>query len=240
MALNKTITPADVQAERVAPTARELRAFMRAQFWRGQRVAVNGVSKRRLNIRWNKLWEYSRGLGLVPWQPGWTAVDFGGGATLPVYYLASRGLTVHSYDIDTALTAEAQQAAQRHGWPVHATTQDLTRDAAGIPTGVDWVMSFCVLEHLPREAQLHVASLLGGMLRPGGWFTVTFDYSPEAPVEGALRSPEDVRALIEASGCVPEDGVAFEDTGERFVLDRKYPDARFTFGSLFLRKPGAA
>jgi cyclopropane fatty-acyl-phospholipid synthase-like methyltransferase len=198
---------------------------------------VNGVSKRRYRIRWNKLWEYSRGLAYVPWQKGWTAVDFGGGATLPVYYLASQGVTVHSYDIDTALTAEAQAAAAKHQWPVVATTQDLTSDTANTPSGVDWIMSFCVLEHLPRELQLKVAGILAGMLRPGGWFTVTFDYSPDAPVHDALRSPQDVQDLIDATGLVPHDGVAFSDTGERFVLDRKYPDSAFTFGSLFLRKP---
>ena len=160
-----------------------------------------------------------------------------GGATLPVYYLASQGVTVHSYDIDRALTAEAQAAAQKHGWPVVATTQDLTSDASGIPASVDWILSFCVLEHLPRELQLKVAGILAGMLRPGGWLTVTFDYSPDAPVEGALRSPQDVQDLIDATGLIPADGVAFHDTGERFVLDRKYPDSSFTFGSLFLRKP---
>jgi hypothetical protein len=97
-------------------------------------------------------------------------------------------------------------------------------------------MSFCVLEHLPRTQQLNVARQLGHALRPGGCLTVTFDFGEEAPVTGALRRESDVVALAEATGLEPVEGALFTDTGERFALDRKYPRAQFTFGSLFLTK----
>ncbi|MCA9285424.1 MAG: class I SAM-dependent methyltransferase [Phycisphaerales bacterium] len=242
--LNKTITRADVRRPEVARQAGALRRFAWRLFLGGDRYAVNGVLKRRCRIRWNKLWEYSRGLAYVPWQANWKVVDFGGGATIPVYYLADQGLDVASFDIDEHLTGAARATAKRHGWKLHASTSDLTepdaRDRvadAPAPGSIDWAISFCVLEHLPRERQHRIARLLGESLRSGGHLTVTFDYSPDAPVEGALRSEADVHALIEATGLVPQEGPAFHDTGERFVLDKKYPDNRFTFGSLFLRKP---
>lgn len=236
VALNKTISEADLSQAAVKRQADALLRFGRGLLLRGQRYAVNGVSKPRWRVRWHKMWEYARGLALVPWQRDWRAIDFGGGATLPVYFLASRGLRVTSFDIDGALTAEARAMASKHHWPLEASTRDLTQDPLRGDETFDWAMSFCVLEHLPRELQLDVARQLGRCLRPGGYLTVTFDFGDKAPVGGALRTEEDVRALADATGLQPVDGTLFVDTGERFALDKKYPDARFTFGSLFLQK----
>ncbi|MCC6352242.1 MAG: class I SAM-dependent methyltransferase [Verrucomicrobiae bacterium] len=236
MALNKTISESDLAEPAVARMAGTLLRFAWGMLLRGQRFAVNGVSKLRWRIRWHKMWEYARGLALVPWRPDWRVIDFGGGATLPVYYLASRGLRVTSFDIDAALTAEAKEMAGKRGWPLEATTRDLTIDPLRDDETFDWAMSFCVLEHLPREKQLDVARQLGRCLRPGGYLTVTFDYGDAAPVGGALRGEDDVRALAEATGLQPVDGTLFVDSGDRFPLDKRHPEQRFTFGSLFLQK----
>ncbi len=236
MPLNKTISVADLDEPAVKRQADELLRFGRGLLFRGQRFAVNGVSKPRWRIRWHKMWEYARGLSLVPWKPSWRVIDFGGGATLPVYFLASRGLSVKSFDIDAALTGEARAMAAKKKWPLEASTRDLTIDPLRDDETFDWAMSFCVLEHLPRTQQLNVARQLGRALNPGGYLTVTFDFGNTAPVQGALRSESDVRALAEATGLEPVDGTLFHDTGERFPLDKKYPQALFTFGSLFLRK----
>jgi SAM-dependent methyltransferase len=234
--LNKTLSQADLREPRVAQQAANLTRFARWLLFRGERFAVNGVSKMRWRVRWHKMWEYARGLALVPWEPGWKVLDFGGGATLPVYYLARRNLRVTSLDIDAALTAEAGRMAARHGWPLDASTRDLTLDPLREEERFDWTMSFCVLEHLPRAKQHDVARQLGRALRPGGYLTLTFDFGQEAPVMGALRHESDVMALAEATGLQPVAGPMFVDTGERFALDRKFPNARFTFGSLFLRR----
>lgn len=236
MPLNKTISPADRKAPQVKMQAARLRRFVWQMFLRGEPFAVNGSLKRRWRVRWHKLWEYERGLACVPWQRGWRVLDFGGGATLPVFYLASQGLNVVSYDIDAKLTDWTNALAQKHGWSLQASTFDLTAGPREMDTSFDWVMSFCVLEHLPRKTQLAAARLLASYLKPGGYMTVTFDYGPAAPVADALRTMQDVERLIEATGLKPVDGVLFDDTGERFALDKKYPAARFTFGSLFLKK----
>ncbi len=236
MPLSKTISLSDFEDAAVAARARELKAFAWRLFWRSDPFAVNGVLKRRWRIRWNKLWEYSRGLAHVPWEKDWRVLDFGGGATLPVYFLADRGLEVSSFDIDEKLTAAAQTLAARRSWPLHASTRDLTFEPMDAAREYDWVISFCVLEHLPRERQLAVATRLAGYLKPGGFMALTFDFSPDAPVTGAYRTLEEVQDLIAATGLQTMDGAPFHDTGERFSLDRKFPRARFTFGSLFLRK----
>jgi len=237
MALSKTISKSDLAEGQTAAAASKLKKFAWRLFWEGTPFAVNGVSKRRWRIRWNKLWEYSRGLGHVPWQKGWKVLDFGGGATLPVYFLADAGLDVASYDIDAGLTGQAREVGAAHGWPLLATTQDLTESLPDPIPSLDWVISFCVIEHLPKEKQRLIVSRMASWLKPGGYFTLTFDYSPEAPVSGAIRNEAEVRELVEASGLEYVDGQAFHDCGERFVLDKKYPEAKFTFGSLFLRKP---
>jgi protein-L-isoaspartate O-methyltransferase len=234
--LNKTISRADRRTPAVKGAGARLRWFMWQRFLLGEAFAVNGSLRRRWRVRWHKLWEYERGLAYVPWQPDWRVLDFGGGATLPVLYLASQGLHVSSYDIDANLTRRANALARRHGWPLEGSTHDLTTQPLALQNTFDWVMSFCVLEHLPRGTQLSVARLLADYLKPGGCMTLTFDYSPEAPVTDALRTPQDVEALVAATGLKPVDGALFEDSGERFILDDKYPQARFTFGSLFLRK----
>ena len=237
MSLSKTISPQDFFLPEVKEQVRALKKFAHQRFWRGDPFAVNGVSKRRWRIRWNKLWEYSRGLTYVPWQKDWKVLDFGGGATLPVYYLAAGGAEVWSFDIDKKLTTEAATLARKRNWPLRAMVQDLTQEPwVGAENSLDWVISFCVLEHLPRPYQLQVAKLLASYLKVGGYMSLTFDYGVDAPVEGAYRSPTEVDELVRMMGLEYIDGQGFHDTGERFVLDRKYPQAKFTFGSLFLRK----
>jgi hypothetical protein len=78
------------------------------------------------------------------------------------------------------------------------------------------------------------------LLKPAGVFELTFDYGRNAPVEGAIRSVAEVAEMIAATKLTPMGDGAFHDTGERFAIDRKYPDNFFTLGSLFLKKPTPA
>jgi len=236
MALNKTISKSDLRLPEVWDRSKELTHFMRSLLWRGERCAMNGVNKFRWNIPWNKLWEYSRGLAYIPCRKNWRVLDFGGGASLPVYHLASMGMELHSYDIDVRLIAEAQAMAEKHGWGLKAEARDLTRQPLTESESFDWVISYCVIEHLPKIMQSRIAAHLGSLVKKGGFLTVTFDYGPTAPVPDAIRTEEEVRAFIGLTGMEPIDGIPFQDTGERYVLDKKYPSAAFTFGSLFLKK----
>ncbi len=236
MALNKTISRSDLKLPEVSVKGKELTRFMKSLLWSGDRCAINGVSKFRWSIPWNKLWEYSRGMAYVPYQKGWRVLDFGGGASLPVYYLASMGMEVHSYDIDSRLTAEAQAMAQKHEWNLKAGTRDLTSQPLPESECFDWVVSYCVIEHLPKVMQSQILAHLASRVKKDGFLTVTFDYGPTAPVPNAIRTEEEVRSLIGLTGMEPIDGIPFQDTGERYVLDKKYPSAAFTFGSLFLKK----
>jgi cyclopropane fatty-acyl-phospholipid synthase-like methyltransferase len=118
------------------------------------------------------------------------------------------------------------------------STLDLTAQepAADQLNSYDRIISFCVIEHLPKNLQQLTLARLAKMLKPGGMFELTFDFGENAPVEGAIRSAAEVREMIKASGLTPLGDGEFHDTNERFVIDQKYPDRQFTFGSLFLRK----
>jgi len=237
--LNKTISPADLKLPEVKQAAGNLSGFARRLWWKGVPFAVNGVLKRRWRIRWNKQWEYARGLAYGGFQPGHRVLDLGGGGTIPLFYLAKLGCEVRSLDINADLTAHTNRVAKQMGWPLVGSTHDLTAQPAPADWGTfDRIISFCVIEHIPKALQSVVLERLAKLLKPGGTFELTFDYGTTAPVEGAIRSPEEVRELVAATGLTLRGDGQFHDTGERFVLDKKYPTHAFTFGAVFLGKAG--
>ena len=236
--INKTISRADLDRPEVAAQARALNQFGRQLWWKRVPYAVNGALRMRFkHIRWNKLWEYSRGLAYGGFEPGMRALDFGGGATIPLFWLAKNGGEVLSLDIDERLTTHTNAVAGQMGWKLKGSTFDLTQnDAPRDWQPFDRVMSFCVIEHIPKQLQQNTLRRLAGLLKPGGLLELTFDFGDKAPVDGAIRDASEVAGLIAASGLTPVGDGKFHDTGERYAIDKKYPDREFTFGSLFLTK----
>jgi SAM-dependent methyltransferase len=197
----------------------------------------------------HKLWEYARSVFVVLAAQDSDAeknlprvLDFGGAATLPVFFLASRGCEMECLDLDLALVDWTNDLAARHGWSLHASEDNLVEAVAPAHwQPFDAVISASVLEHIPKQSQGLVVRRLGALLRPGGVLAITFDYGDEAPQPGAIRDPGEVHRLVAASGLAypPAEhaDTHFHDTGERFALDRRHPRDKFTFGSLFLQKP---
>ncbi|MBI1750088.1 MAG: class I SAM-dependent methyltransferase [Acidobacteria bacterium] len=243
---SKTFSPADLHDPAVAPAAGALRRFALRLGLSGTRFAVNGILKRRFWVRKSKLWEYARGLDCVlrsfylkkhAGNAKPRVLDFGGAATLPIFSLAAGGSEVLCLDIDTALSDWTNEVAKRRGWQLHASTHNLVTTPAPTEWGLfDAVISFSVLEHIPKAAQPVVLARLAELLKPGGVFALTFDFGAEAPVNDAVRDLDEVERLVAATGLDYLDGCPLADTGERFVIDRRHPGRRFTFASLFLQK----
>ena len=244
---SKTLSLDDLHRPEVASVWRDLRRFALRLGVAGTEFAVNGILRRRLWVRPHKMWEYARGVACVlaavsqqsRQQTQARVLDFGGGATLPVFFLADCGLHVLSLDIDATLTDFTNRVAQKHDWPLRGSTLDITgaRATPGEELGeFDAVISFSVLEHIPKQLQPVALQRLARLLKPGGIFALTFDYGEHAPVEGAIRNKEEVLRLVAATGLEFLDGKGFTDTGERFALDKRHPGRKFTFASVFLRK----
>lgn len=243
--LNKTLAYEDLKDTAVAPTYRDLRRFVWRWWLRGRRLGVNGKVRRRVRVRPQKMWEYSRALALTgasrsP-QP-LRILDVGGAMTLPVFYLGSLGHEVLSLDIDKALVDETNRTAARARLPVRALTTNLaleepSAESLGAPGGFDRVYCLCVIEHIVPPGQQRVASRMARLLKPGGQLAITFDYGENARSEAPVETPADVLALRRAIGLPLFGNEDFLDDGRRYPISRTHPEAPFTFGSLFFEKP---
>ena len=238
---SRTYDPGDLRLPQMAPWVRALRAFGAKLALRGTPFAVNGVLRHRFFVRRHKLWEYAASAAWLLPRAGRTSLrilDFGGAATLPVYFFAARGCRVECLDIDEALCAATRDAAARHRWPLAARSHNLVES----PAPPEWagafdaVISASVLEHLPRDRQAGTLARLAALVRLGGRVVLSFDFGAHAPQRGAVRSVEQVESLVAATGLAYAEGEPFRDTGARYALDRRYPDRQFTFGLLFLER----
>lgn len=258
---SKTLDFADLDASPVASVASDLRRFALRLGATNVPFAVNGLLKRRFWVRRHKLWEYARAVACVLHKKEsrhgssarlpeagaaeggarerrkFRVLDFGGGGTLPVFFLAQRDCEVWSLDVDTMLTQWTNRAARKRGWRLRGLTHDLTADPAPAEWGhFDAVISCSVLEHLPKASQRVAFARLGALLKPHGVLVFSFDYGADAPVENAIRDDQEVQALVRAGALEYFRGDSFADTRKRFALDKRHPKRKFTFGSLFLTK----
>jgi 2-polyprenyl-3-methyl-5-hydroxy-6-metoxy-1,4-benzoquinol methylase len=259
---SKTYSPSDFRDPLAVDAARRLRRFAFQLGWNSQPFAVNGVLRRRFWVRKNKMWEYARGMAFLEScvqeakegrnldtegtesqrtqrrEVRTRVLDFGGAATVPIFYLAAQDGEVFCLDIDQSLSEYTNQLAKRRGWNLLASTHNLVTTPASADWGkFDAVISFSVLEHIPKPEQAPLLAQLAALLKPGGVFALTFDFGSDAPQPDAVRSLEEVARLVSSTGLLYADGKTLADSGERFPLDKRHPKNRFTFASLFLRKP---
>jgi SAM-dependent methyltransferase len=257
---SKTLDLADLHAAPVAAARAQLRRFALRLGAANVPFAVNGVLRRRLLVRPHKMWEYARVVACVLQKMNarrgpaarsedttaaarakerrrFRVLDFGGGATLPVFYLAQQNCDVWCLDVDAALANWSNQLGWKRGWRLRALTHDLTAAAAPGDWGqFDAVISCSVLEHIPKARQAPLLERLAALLKPHGVFCLTCDFGVEAPVEAAIRTEAEMERLVAACGLRFLAGGGFRDTGARFALDKRHPRKRFTFASLFLQK----
>ncbi len=249
--VNKTLQYDDAKDPRVAPTIADMKKWVLRWRLKGEPLGVNGAVKKRWYVRPHKMWEYSRGLALTAASgPSRDAgrtlhcLDVGGAMTLPIFYLGSLGDRVVCLDIDPTMTQQSMDAARRQKLDLDCRTTNLGQedpsaaDLGAPEAGFDRVYCFSVIEHILPPEQERVASRMGKLVRPGGMLCITFDFGEHGPMEAPMRTMEDAHTLGSLIG-LPLVGGDFIDTGDRYALNRKHPEARYTFGSMFFRRPEA-
>lgn len=234
--VNKTLDRADLADDRVAAWARRLQRLTLRFCLRGDKLAVNGVLRRRFRIRMHKLWEYSTGFAATQPTRGMRVLDFGGAATAPLFLLAEAGIDLTCIDIDRSLLAHTRDQAERRGFRIACADTDLTQvDATPTSLGrFDRILSFCVIEHIHADQQAGLLRRLSSLLAPAGFLFLSFDFGQDAPVEHAIRDEQRLHGLLSESGLRLMGTDTFRDNLQRHRLDKRYPRNRFTMGSVLL------
>ena len=182
---------------------------------------------------WLRIWEYSGAVVESGVDGRMRVLDAGGTGTVLSYYLAAEGCRVTTVDINPQKLADTRTTTPALGLAMDHVLASIT-DLPFAPESFDAVFCVCVIEHVARAEQGRGMRELGRVLRPGGVLAVTFDYGCEGADNPFLSPQEVVDRLIVPSELAVIGNPALDVDPEDFGG----ATARYTFGSLFLGKPG--
>ena len=214
---------------------------------------------------WFLYWEIVWIVLSTPFEPGDRVLDMGGSSSLFSFLLASRGLPVTTVDLDEELVLNGNAVAQAMSWDLANEVMDMRRLDFAEP--FQRVTSICVFEHIPACDRVEVNKRMQDVMAPGATFSITFDY--QNPSRAArISSPRDIEEqFVRPSGLQVRGNRELHDSGERHLLNpfyhprafprlkvapilrREFPPTElfrrkrandYTFGALFLEKPGAS
>jgi SAM-dependent methyltransferase len=179
-------------------------------------------------------------------NPGSRILDGGGSASLFTCYMASLGYEVHCVELNQKLNAQSQTIAEAMKYKLFPYDMDLRK--LDFPDGYfDHAFSICVFEHLDYEIKQAALAEISRCLKPGGIFSITFDYRNPAPgivgygkdtrPKNQLKTEDDIRRNFLSSGFFELMGNRkFIDNGESYLLHQRFGNTPYTFGAIFLQK----
>jgi len=255
--INKTMDRKDLYSLEAEPIIAELNALVRAlqekgllvSSWCGTFDLPQGVvTVERANrgfgytplenaaddrlFPWFLYWEIAWVVLHGGFRPGQSVLDLGGSSSLFSFYLAHRGCRVTTVDLQNNLVENANRVAGEMGWDLRNYVMDMRSPM--FDEQFDHITSICVFEHLRPRDRLAAVSQIRHLLRPGGRFSITFDYRNPAR-SMRIRSPEDVeRQFIQPSGLVVRGNRVFADYGPNYLLHPFYYHEPFRFWKLRL------
>ncbi len=197
---------------------------------------------------WFLYWEISWVLKVTrPFlSPGARILDGGGSASLFTCYMASLGYEVHCVELNQKLNAQSRLIADGMNYKLFPYDMDLRK--LDFPDGYfDHAFSICVFEHLDYEIKQAALEEIARCLKPGGIFSITFDYRNPAPgivgygkdtrPKNQLKTEDDIRRSFLGSDRFELMGNRqFVDNGESYLLHRRFDNTPYTFGAIFLKK----
>jgi SAM-dependent methyltransferase len=179
-------------------------------------------------------------------RPGMRLLDAGGASSIFSCFLASLGYDVDTVDLNPALMDNGNAIARAMGWKSRAHHMDL-RELSFPDECFDHAYSICVFEHIDYPVKQLALAEIARCLKPGGILSLTFDFRNPAPGVkgfGKDRRPQNrlsTQADLQRSflSCPAFDllgNPVFHDNGESYLVHRRFDDAPYTFGALFLRR----
>jgi len=169
-----------------------------------------------INFPWFLYWELVWIILNADFKPGQKVLDLGGSSSLFSYYLASRGLEVTTVDLQQDLVDNGNRAAAAMGWNLRNYAMDMRKLA--FSELFDHIVSVCVYEHIPMYDRVEINARLKEQLKPGGRFSITFDYRNPSKFT-RFNTPEDVyEQFIKPSGLNIRGNENFEDSGKSYLL----------------------
>ncbi|HUN80400.1 MAG TPA: class I SAM-dependent methyltransferase [Phycisphaerae bacterium] len=183
---------------------------------RGESYRPHSANPDELAVPWFLLWEIAWLVANTPVSRTARVLDMGGAGSLFTCYLASRGIEVHTIDLQEELCRRSDQIAQCMNWRLHARRMDMTR--LDYPDAhFDHVFSVCVFEHLPVSGRVKCNEEVRRVLRAGGTAAYTFDYANPQSF-GRIDTPADVHTqFVEASSLRMKQDASFHDNGKRYL-----------------------
>ncbi len=167
-------------------------------------------------LYWEILWIILHG----EFEARQKVLDLGGSSSLFSYLLASRGLEVTTVDLQEDLVENANLVARARGWNLKNYVMDMRR--LNFDSSFDHITSVCVYEHIPMYDRVRINGRIRDLLRPGGRFSITFDYRNPSRF-AAINTPQDVHnQFILPSGLKVRGNPVFMDTGDSYLLNPFY------------------
>lgn len=218
----------------------DLHTVARAEIIRGL-LAVRSVLDRGacaysspMSNSWLRFWEYSGAILEAGLDDRMSVLDAGGTGTVLSYYAALCGCNVTTIDTDHRKVSDAWATSAKLGLEMEHKLGSVT-DMSFPDDAFHRVFCICVIEHLtPEDEQKKAIRELARVLRPGGILALTFDWGEEA-ADLPLATVEEVEErLVEPSGLEVMGNKLFHADSN----DLRDTRMDYTFGALFLRKPG--
>ncbi len=181
--------------------------------------AVEGAADD-INFPWFLYWEIAWVVHHAGFEKGHNILDLGGSSSLFSFYLASKGYDVTTIDLNNKLVDNANHVAAKMGWQLNNHVMDM--NDLKIKIKFDHITSICVFEHIPYFSRIEINKTIKKMLKPGGKFSITFDYKSPSRL-ARISTPADVfEQFVQPSGLNIRDNQTFQDTGTNYLLSPFY------------------